>query len=132
AIAAVLYAFGAWLYDRRAGLVSAAFFTFFSTTAASGHTQGFDTDFVMVLPYTAGAYLLARACVERRAWFATAGGLLAGVAVQVNPKGMFDMVFFAALLVTVWLWLDIATSNDLSTDVVGLRLRSTLRLFGLG
>jgi 4-amino-4-deoxy-L-arabinose transferase-like glycosyltransferase len=106
AVSAVVYGFGSWLYNRRTGLIAAAMWAFFSTTAASGHTQGFDTDFVMVLPYTAGAYLLTRACIEGRAWLAAAGGALVGVAVQVNPKGVFDLVFFAMLLVVVSPWLD--------------------------
>lgn len=104
-ISAVLYQFGSWLYNKRAGLIAAAMWAFFSTTAASGHTQGFDTDFVMVLPYTAGAYLLTRACFEKRAWLAVAGGSLVAVAVQVNPKGVFDLVYFVALLFVMWLWL---------------------------
>jgi hypothetical protein len=58
----------------------------------------------MVLPYTAGGYLLTRACFEARAWLAVAGGALVGVAVQVNPKGVFDLVFFAVLLFVVSLW----------------------------
>lgn len=104
-ISAVLYKFGSRLYNKRTGLIAAAMWAFFSTTAASGHTQGFDTDFVMVLPYTAGAYLLTRACLEGRAWLAVAGGALVGLAVQINPKGVFDLVYFAALLFVVLLWL---------------------------
>lgn len=120
-ISVTLYKFGSWLYDKRAGLIAALMFTFFSTTAASGHTQGFDTDFLMVLPYTAGAYLLTRACLERRTGLAVAGGALVGVAVQVNPKGVFDLVFFAALLFAMWMW----------GNIGGTRLISLLRFFGL-
>src|SRR5258707_173175 len=32
-VSAVIYKFGSWLYNRRAGLIAAAMFTFFSTTA---------------------------------------------------------------------------------------------------
>jgi 4-amino-4-deoxy-L-arabinose transferase-like glycosyltransferase len=101
AVSCVLYLFASWLYDRRAGLVAAAMFTVFSTTYTTGHVQGLNTDFLMALPYTAGAYLFARSRSEqrrRRAGFALFGGALAGIAFQVNPKGAFDLVFFAALL----------------------------------
>jgi 4-amino-4-deoxy-L-arabinose transferase-like glycosyltransferase len=102
AVSAVLYLFGASLYDRRLGLISAAMFTVFSTTYLTGHVQGLNTDFLMALPYTAGAYLFARSRSEpvrgRRVWLALAGGALAGIAFQTNPKGAFDLLFFAVLL----------------------------------
>src|SRR5262249_27438175 len=109
AVSGVLYFFGSRLYDRKTGIVAAALFTFFSTTRVSGHFQGFDTDFLMVLPYTMGAYLLASSVVKRRhatvpesnrrrAWLALAGGALTGIAVQTNPKGVFNLAFFALLL----------------------------------
>jgi 4-amino-4-deoxy-L-arabinose transferase-like glycosyltransferase len=129
-ISAVLYKFGSRLYNKRTGLIAAAMWTFFSTTAASGHTQGFDTDFVMVLPYTAGAYLLTRACLEGRAWLAVAGGALVGLAVQINPKGVFDLVYFAALLFVVLLWLGrarIVTPGEPGSS----RLTSSVRLLAL-
>ena len=131
-VSVVLYKFGSWLYSKRAGLIAAAMWAFFSTTAASGHTQGFDTDFVMVLPYTAGAFLLTRACFERRRWLAVAGGVLTGVAVQVNPKGVFDLIFFSALLLVVWLGLYRAGINATETwsNVGRIRLISLLRLLG--
>lgn len=132
-ISAVLYKFGARLYNKRTGLIAAAMWTFFSTTAASGHTQGFDTDFVMVLPYTGGAYLLTRACFEGRARLAVAGGALVGVAVQINPKGVFDLVFVAALLFVVWLWL--GPARLVAPEVCGAagssRLSSSVRLLAL-
>lgn len=133
AVSAVVYGFGSWLYNKRTGLIAAAMWAFFSTTAASGHTQGFDSDFVMVLPYTAGAYVLTRACLEGRAWLAVAGGALVGVAVQINPKGVFDLVFFAVLLFVVSLWFDRAR---LVTPAVwkgrgGSRLISSVRLLAL-
>ncbi|HLG17691.1 MAG TPA: glycosyltransferase family 39 protein [Blastocatellia bacterium] len=99
AISAVLYLFGSRLYDRRAGLLAAAMFTFFSTTSVNNHVQALNTDFVMLLPYTAGAFFLMRACVERRALFALLGGALVAVAAQTNHKGIFDLLFFAVLLV---------------------------------
>jgi 4-amino-4-deoxy-L-arabinose transferase-like glycosyltransferase len=132
-ISAVLYNFGSRLYNKRTGLIAAAMWAFFSTTAASGHTQGFDTDFVMVLPYTAGAYLLTRACLEGRAWLALAGGALVGVAVQINPKGVFDLVFFAALLFVVWVWLGRArvVAPEMRGDAGGTRMISSVRLITL-
>jgi 4-amino-4-deoxy-L-arabinose transferase-like glycosyltransferase len=48
-ISAVIYLFGSWLYDRRAGLVAAAMFTVFSTTYSAGHVQGLNTDLLMAL-----------------------------------------------------------------------------------
>ncbi len=107
-VAAVLYLFGSYLYGRRAGMIAAAMFVVFSTTFTTGHVQGLNTDFLMLLPYTAGAYLLARSLGRgensrrspgRSAGLATAGGLLAGVAFQINPKAVFDLVFFALILV---------------------------------
>jgi hypothetical protein len=117
-VSAVLYAFGSRLYNKRAGLIAAAMWAFFSTTAASGHTQGFDTDFLMVLPYTASAYLLA-----------VAGGALAGVAVQINPKGVFALIFFAALLFAVWTRFYPAT--EAGRKVHKIRFTALVRLFGL-
>jgi 4-amino-4-deoxy-L-arabinose transferase-like glycosyltransferase len=132
-ISAVLYKFGSTLYNKRTGLTAAGMWAFFSTTAASGHTQGFDTDFVMVLPYTAGAYLLTRACLEGRAWLALAGGAMVGVAVQVNPKGVFDLVFFAALLIVLLLWLGRArlVAPEVWKGRGGSRLISSVRLLAL-
>ncbi len=132
-ISAVLYNFGARLYNKRTGLIAAGMWAFFSTTAASGHTQGFDTDFVMVLPYTAGAYLLTRACLAGRAWLALAGGALVGVAVQINPKGVFDLAYFAALLFVVWLWLGRArvVAPEMWGDAGSRRMISSVRLLTL-
>ena len=104
-ISAVLYLFGSWLYDRRAGLVAATMFTVFSTTYMAGHVQGLNTDFLMALPYAAGAYLLTRARAElfhkkctRSASYAFTGSALVGIAFQVNPKAIFDLIFFALFL----------------------------------
>jgi len=111
AISAVLYLFGSRLYSKRTGLLAAALFTFFSTTSASGHVQGLNTDFLMALPYTAGAYALvlsrlhfAKHWRAHRMWFAFAGGALVGLAFQINPKGIFDFLFFALLLIAARKW----------------------------
>jgi 4-amino-4-deoxy-L-arabinose transferase-like glycosyltransferase len=105
AVSAVLYRFGAHLYDKRTGLLAAAMFAVFSTTYSMGHFQGLNTDFLMALPYTAGAFLMLRSRdrsvqdeTARAAWLAVAGGALAGVAFQINPKGAFDLVFLAVIL----------------------------------
>ncbi|HET9531775.1 MAG TPA: glycosyltransferase family 39 protein [Blastocatellia bacterium] len=103
AVSAVVYLFGSRLYDRRTGLLAAVFFAVFSTTYTTGHVQGLNTDFLMTLPYTAAAYLFARSASEyqRRKHISLAliGGALAGVAFQINPKGSFDLLFFALLLI---------------------------------
>ena len=113
AISAVLYVFGSWLYDKRVGLWAAAMFAVFSTTYASGHTQGLGTDLLMALPYTAGAYLLVRSRGDRcraggnkthQVWLALAGGVLVGVAFQINPKGIFDLIYFAVFLIASRRW----------------------------
>ena len=106
AISAVLYLFGSRLYDKRVGLWAAAMFAVFSTTYTTGHVQGLGTDFLMALPYTAGAYLLVRSIRDRthQAWLAIAGGVLVGVAFQINPKGIFDLIFFAVLLLAWRRW----------------------------
>jgi 4-amino-4-deoxy-L-arabinose transferase-like glycosyltransferase len=101
AISAVLYLFSTSLYDRRAGVLSAAMFAVFSTTYTTGHTQGLNTDFLMLLPYTAGAYLLVRSHTDQAASaiYALAGSIMIGVGFQINPKAIFDLIFFALLLV---------------------------------
>ena len=111
AISALLYLFGSKLYDKRTGLIAAAMFAFFSTTSASGHVQGLNTDLLMALPYTAGAYLLVRSRADNsdrsrfsHVWFAWAGGALAGLAFQINPKGIFDLLFFALFLIAAQRW----------------------------
>ena len=92
-ISIVLYLFGKQLYDKRTGLIAAAMFTVFSTTYQEGHFQGLNTDFLMALPYTAGAYLLIRSRADlfslartQSAWLAFCGGMLTGIASQINPK----------------------------------------------
>lgn len=104
AISAVLYCFGSRFYDRRAGMLAAALFTVLSTTSVNNHEQGLNTDMLMILPYTASAYMFVRVCFERRASFALIGGIFTGLAVQVNPKGVFGLVFFAILLVVTRKW----------------------------
>jgi hypothetical protein len=37
-------------------------------------------------------------------WFAVAGGALAGLAFQINPKGIFDLLFFALFLIAAQRW----------------------------
>ncbi len=106
AVSWALYMFGRWLYDRRTGLLAAAMFAVFSTTYTTGHVQGLNTDFLMTLPNTAAAFLLARSrvCLSRRTAFI--GGALVGVAFQVNPKGVFALIFFAILLIAARRWFD--------------------------
>ena len=88
AISGVIYLFGARLYDRRTGLVAALMFAVFSTTYTTGHVQGLSTDFLMALPYTAGAYMLARSRAEnsRARVLALAGGALTGRRIPDKPQ----------------------------------------------
>ncbi|HKA20256.1 MAG TPA: glycosyltransferase family 39 protein [Blastocatellia bacterium] len=113
AISAILYLFGARLYDTRIGLLAAVMFAIFSTTYTTGHVQGFGTDFLMALPHTAGTYLLVHSRLLRKdgvrsgsqqAWLGLVGGALIGIAFQINPKGIFDLIFFALFLVIWGLW----------------------------
>jgi hypothetical protein len=106
AVAAVLYCFGAHLYCRRVGLLAALMFVIFSTTYTTGHVQGLNTDFLMLLPYTAGAYLLVRSrfgagnqAWSRPRWLALFGGVMVGIAFQINPKAAFDLAFFAVVVI---------------------------------
>lgn len=105
AIAFVIYRFGAWLYDKRTGLLAAAMFSVFSTTYVTGHVQSLSTDLFMALPYTAAAWLFARSISERSHsgafWLAAAGGGLTGISFQINPKGLLDLLFFAAILIAL-------------------------------
>jgi 4-amino-4-deoxy-L-arabinose transferase-like glycosyltransferase len=111
AISGVLYLFGPRLYNKRVGLLAAAMFAVFSTTYP--HLQMLSTDFLMVLPYAAGAYLLVRSGLDVRDanrnrsskdWLALAGGALVGLAFQINPKAIFDLIFFAAFLIVSRRW----------------------------
>lgn len=111
AISAVLYVFGARLYNKRIGWLAAIMFAVYSTTFP--HLQSLSTDFLMVMPYTAGAYLLVRSRWDSRdsncrrshsGWLVLAGGALAGVAFQINPKAIFDIIFFAGLLIASRGW----------------------------
>ncbi len=108
-ISIVLYLFGKQLYDKRTGLIAAAMFTVFSTTYQEGHFQGLNTDFLMALPYTAGAYLMIGArqgslARIQSAWLAFCGGMLTGIASQINPKAAFNLVFFALFLFVAHKW----------------------------
>jgi 4-amino-4-deoxy-L-arabinose transferase-like glycosyltransferase len=100
AVAFVLYRFGALLYDRRAGLVAASLFVIGSTTYTTGQFQGFNTDCLMTLPYTLGAYWFVRSNIDshlrkaRSARLAFAAGLATGLALQTNPKAIFELLFF--------------------------------------
>src|SRR5207248_504868 len=107
AVSATLYVFSRRLYGERIGLLAAAMFAVFSTIFTTGHVQGLNTDLLMTLPYTAGAYWLLRSrddvfgrSVTRRQSmaFAMAGGAALGLATQINPKGAFGLVFFALFL----------------------------------
>jgi hypothetical protein len=113
AVSAVLYQFGKWLYNTRTGLIAAAMFTIFSTTYQTGHFQGLNTDFLMTLPYAAGAFLLLRSRADvfhqplpraHSRGLALGGGALVGIASQINPKAIFELVFFALFLVLAYWW----------------------------
>jgi len=117
----VLYslAISAVLYNNRMGLLAAALFTFFSTTSVNNHLQGLNTDFLMMLPYTASAYVFIRSLIEQRKRLALIGGIFVAVAVQTNPRGIVALVYFAILL--------IATSVRLVQDAATRRPGDTAR-----
>jgi len=110
ATSGVLYLFGSRLYNRRVGLLAAAMFSVFSTTYP--HFQMLSTDFLMMLPYSAGAYLLVRSRLSPQDasrdrsnnWLALAGGLFVGLAFQTNPKGILDLIFFGVFLLVAARW----------------------------
>ncbi|HKQ08093.1 MAG TPA: glycosyltransferase family 39 protein [Blastocatellia bacterium] len=113
AVSAMLYVFGRRFYSERIGLTAAALFAVVSTIFTTGHVQGLNTDFLMTLPYVAGAYWLLRSRddvfgrnVTRRqsAVFAVAGGAAVAVATQTNPKGAFGLAFFALFLLLAHYW----------------------------
>lgn len=107
-VSAALYRFGSRLSSARAGLLAAAMFAVFSTTYSTGHVQGLNTDFLMLLPYTWGAYLFTRSLdpteLNRRKWLALCGGALTGIAFQINPKAIFDILYFVLLLFIARRW----------------------------
>ncbi|MFY9556100.1 MAG: glycosyltransferase family 39 protein [Blastocatellia bacterium] len=142
AISAILYLFGARLYGKRVGLLAAAMFAVFSTTYATGHVQNLGTDFLMALPYAAGAYLLVRSRwhssrgnidQSRRQWLALAGGALTGLAFQINPKGIFDLFFYALFLIASRGWHAQSTEPVPATgaSIPDSSGHSSLRLFAL-
>ncbi|MFY9608142.1 MAG: glycosyltransferase family 39 protein [Blastocatellia bacterium] len=107
-ISGLLYLFGSRLYDKRTGLISAAMFSVFSTTYVSGDMQSLNTEFLMTPFYAAGAYLFILSGMDfirsgntgvRALRLALAGGCVTGVAFQINPKGVFDLIFLAILLI---------------------------------
>jgi len=100
-ISSLLSLFGSRLYDRRTGHVAGLMFAVFSTTYISGDMQSLNTEFLMAPFYIAGAFLLIRSCAQhqRPGLLAFAGGVLAGIAFQINPKGASDLIFFAVLLI---------------------------------
>lgn len=73
-------------------------------------------------------------------WYAAAGGALAGVAFQINPKGVFSLVFFAIILWTARTWQKrhpgeqrhTEASISESTATFEKRPISAYRLFALG
>lgn len=107
-ISSLLYLFGSRLYDRRTGLVAGLMFAIFSTTYIRGDMQSLNTEFLMAPFYIAAAFLLIRSCAasQRLGLLAFAGGVMAGIAFQINPKGAFDLIFFAALLIVGRSWDD--------------------------
>lgn len=98
-ISIVLYQLGRRLYDQTVALLAAVAFAVFSTTYATGHMQSLNTDFLMALPYAAGAGLLIRSAISGQGRLALFGGALTGVAFQVNSKAALNLVFFGILLV---------------------------------
>ncbi len=127
AISALLYLFGSRLYNRRIGLIAAAMFSVFSTTYVSGDMQSLNTEFLMAPFYAAGGYLFIRSGVDfirtggaggRALRIALAGGCLTGVAFQINPKGVFDLIFFALFLVAAPL-IGLARPSNGSTYIFG-------------
>ena len=109
AVSVILYLIGKKYYGQRLGVFAACLFTFFSTSSGSGHghVQGFNTDFLETAPYTVAAHLAIMSCAVSRGviasrlrpWMlACLSGASAALAIQANPKGLFDLIFFAALI----------------------------------
>lgn len=137
AVSGFLYWFGSRLYNQRTGLIAAAMFAIFSTTYSTGHFQGLNTDFLMVLPYTVGAYFLADSRKRssgndrtKAGWLAVTGGALAGVAFQINPKAVLDLAFFGVIL-GVSRWLPKLSPGRRAGAMPPDTSISALRLFGL-
>lgn len=133
AISGVLYLFGSKLYGNREGLLAAVLFAFFSTNPVNNHFQSLNTDFLMMLPYTAAAYFFVRASHEGSVRWALFGGVLTGLATQANPKGLFAVLFFAILLLLVVAGARMSFPADLSKNRFRQRLRLEIaaRLFGM-
>jgi 4-amino-4-deoxy-L-arabinose transferase-like glycosyltransferase len=136
AISGVLYLFGSRLYNKRVGLLAAVMFAVFSTTYP--HLQMLSTDFLMVMPYAVGAYLLVRSVLDARDahhnrssrdWQALAGGALVGLAFQTNPKAIFDLIFFAAFLFVSRRW-NVADSKRSAKTITSQPAASAIEAVG--
>ncbi len=91
---AVMWWFARDLWSPIEGLIAASLLAFFVTFEVPSAALALAPDLVMLLPHIAAVYLVYRG----RAF---AAGALAGVAMLVNPKGVFVLV--ACL---VWAWSD--------------------------
>jgi hypothetical protein len=82
----------------------------------------------MALPYAAAAYLFVRAARDRvnQSRTAIAGGILAGVAFQINPKGIFDLIFFAVLLFAWRRWAANYPNNVDDTGPTGVESKTSV------
>jgi len=102
AISLLLFFFGKRCYGERHGAIAALLFAVFSTTYVSGDMQSLNTELLMTPFYTAGAYLLMNVALSfgRPLRLALAGGLLAGIGFQINPKSALDLLFFGIVLIS--------------------------------
>ena len=134
-ISALLYGMGKRLYNPRIGCLAAGMFVVFSTTYTTGHVQGLNSDFLMLLPYTAAVYFFIRSRLELRRgeegtgkrWFALFGGALTGLAFHVNPKAAFDLIFLCVLLLISRQWF--RSHDDTASSMPGRRVVGGWTLF---
>lgn len=80
------------LWTEREGILAAALIAFFVTFEVPSAAMALAPDLVMLLPHLAAVYLASRGK-------AFAGGLVAGLAMLVNPKGAFVLAFCL-----LWCW----------------------------
>jgi 4-amino-4-deoxy-L-arabinose transferase-like glycosyltransferase len=131
----VLYLFGSWLYDQPTGKLAALFFTVFSTTYITGDMQGLNTDFLMVLPYTMAVFLFTKAILKpdnkNNRWQLICGGLLVGISFQINPKGIFGLIFFLLLLL-IYSWITLGSDKNIPISATVSQLTLWILLVLLG
>jgi len=94
AIALIIYALAAYLYDRRQALLAAFLFSLFSTTYFTLEVIAFNTDLFLALPYAAAALFFLKGMSDNRLSYLFLSGALTGAAIFFKTLGIYNLAFF--------------------------------------